>query len=128
VDKLPVAWSELWSAYRGEHGEERAALNQAQDAISGLNANQAVDRSLITRLFELDRAQGEELAQLRVLVQMLFELVVEKGLASEVELTERLRQVLQARATAQTAASRAAAENQREEDRRNPFQIKTGGR
>jgi hypothetical protein len=69
---------------------QRDRLNEAADEINTLRAARADSQSAIERLFALDRAQGQELASLRVTVEVLANLLIESGAVDEKTLRYRI--------------------------------------
>ena len=69
---------------------QREAINQAADEINSLRAERADASSALNRLFALDRAQGQELAALRVTVEALANMLIESGAIDETSLRHRI--------------------------------------
>ena len=69
---------------------QNSKINEAADWLASLKTNQRVIYDQVKRLFDLDRRQEYEIRQLKAMVLALSELLVEKGVADETELSERL--------------------------------------
>ncbi len=69
---------------------QRDRINEAADEINSLRAARADSHGAIERLFALDRAQGQELAALRVTVEVLANLLIESGAVDEKSLRYRI--------------------------------------
>lgn len=74
---------------------QRNAINEAADEINSLRAARADSHSAIERLFNLDRAQGQELAALRVTVEVLANMLIESGVVDEKTLRYRIEAAYQ---------------------------------
>ena len=69
---------------------QRDRINEAADEINALRAARADSHGAIERLFALDRAQGQELAALRVTVEVLANMLIESGAVDEKTLRYRI--------------------------------------
>lgn len=74
---------------------QRNAINEAAEEIDSLRAARADSHSAIERLFSLDRAQGQELAALRVTVEVLANMLIESGAVDEKTLRYRIEAAYQ---------------------------------
>jgi hypothetical protein len=69
---------------------QRERINEAADEINALRAARADSHGAIERLFALDRAQGQELAAVRVTLEVLTNLLLESGVVDEKALRYRI--------------------------------------
>jgi len=82
MEKLGWFWNNEW--------RQRDAINQAAEELDVMRAERAGDTSALTRLFNLDRAQAQEIARLRVTVEVLANLLIESGAVDEKTLRYRI--------------------------------------
>ncbi len=82
MDKLGWFWNNEW--------RQRDAINEAADEINSLRAERADQSSALARLFNLDRAQAQEIAALKVTVEVLANLLIESGAIDEKVLRYRI--------------------------------------
>lgn len=69
---------------------QRERINEAADEINALRAARADSHGAIERLFALDRVQGQELAAVRVTLEVLSNLLIESGAVDEKTLRYRI--------------------------------------
>ncbi|HEU5058234.1 MAG TPA: hypothetical protein VFU21_16995 [Kofleriaceae bacterium] len=69
---------------------QRERINEAAEEINSLRAARADAHGAIERLFALDRAQGQELAAVRVTLEVLTNLLIESGAIDERTLRYRI--------------------------------------
>jgi hypothetical protein len=67
-------FSDSWGDWR-----QYDALNEAADEIAAATAASASSSAALEKLFQLDRAQGEEIARLRITVQILISMLSASG-------------------------------------------------
>lgn len=82
MEKLGWFWNNEWM--------QRNAINEAAEEIDSLRAARAGDAGTFARLFNLDRAQAQEIAALRVTVEVLANLLIESGALDEKALRYRI--------------------------------------
>ena len=89
-----ISW---WHTAFGDVGwREREAINQAANELDILRHAEIANADQLQRLFQLDRAQGEEIERLRLTVRILTELLLEAGAVDPQKLQERMQAALQA--------------------------------
>jgi hypothetical protein len=81
---------EKLSWFLNNEWHQRQAINDAAAEINSLRAERSDAHGAINRLFALDRAQGQELAALRVTVEVLSNLLIESGVVDEKSLRYRI--------------------------------------
>ena len=69
---------------------QRERINEAAEEINSLRAARADSHGAIERLFALDRVQGQELAAVRVTLEVLTNLLIESGAVDEKTLRYRI--------------------------------------
>jgi hypothetical protein len=85
MEKLEWLFNNEWT--------QRERINEAADEINSLRAARADSHRAIERLFALDRLQGEELAAVRVTLEVLINLLIESGAVDEKTLRYRIEAV-----------------------------------
>ncbi len=89
-----ISW---WHSAFGDVGwKEREAINRAAVELDNLRHAAAASSGQLARLFELDRAQGEEIERLRLMVRVLTELMVESKAVDGDQLNAKMQAALQA--------------------------------
>ena len=69
---------------------QRERINEAAEEINALRSARAGESGALTRLFNLDRAQAQEIASLRVTLEVLANLLIESGTVDEKTLRYRI--------------------------------------
>jgi protein-disulfide isomerase-like protein with CxxC motif len=69
---------------------QRNAINEAAAAINAIGAARAGDAGTFARLFELDRAQAQEITAIKVTLEVLANLLIEAGIVDEKALRYRI--------------------------------------
>lgn len=82
-------WETFFSDSMGH--AERERLNEAASELHMLNAQAELSRDNIGRLFDLDRAQADEIENLRVVVRVLTEALLDAGHLDRTLLDERMK-------------------------------------
>ncbi len=87
-----ISW---WHSAFGDVGwKEREAINRAAVELDILKHADVANSGQLTRLFELDRAQGEEIERLRLMVRVLTELLVESNAVDGEKLKTKMQAAL----------------------------------
>ena len=73
---------------------EREKLNEAAESIGRLSDEAGGNREHIRSLYNLDRAQAEELEQLRTILRVMGEILIDNGVVSRESLEARLDSAL----------------------------------
>jgi len=84
-------WESLFSDI-GWH--EREKLNEAAQSIGTLARETGGNRDHVRKLYNLDRAQSEELERLKSIVAVLGELLIDNGVVSRESLSARIDSAL----------------------------------
>jgi hypothetical protein len=69
---------------------QRNAINEAASDIAGMQAARAGDAGTFARLFELDRAQAQEITSIKVTLEVLANLLIQAGIVDEKTLRYRI--------------------------------------
>lgn len=69
---------------------QRNAINEAASAIDSIIAARAGDAGTFARLFELDRAQAQEITAIKVTLEVLANLLIEAGIVDQKALRYRI--------------------------------------
>ena len=86
------------------HLDHQVAINEQDSRLEQMDEAQGGVAEAVGKLFQLDRAQGRELARIEARIQVLSELLVEAGVIDGEQLQKRLAVALAAQAQTRAAA------------------------